>query len=236
MNGQGIKKSPWRDILAEVTVQQNLIESLLHAAPESRESRRDLSIGFSAASPNICTPNCSRRRASVRSTGARAIISPSPEPQGTRDLRGNCSPSANVDQSGFANQVGASTGSHSQLIAIETSKVVEALVEALSTSSWSSDADISATQLGPGCTLARDAAASSSKMHSRSESPRGAIASDVGQRHRETVGTAQFFLKASHIVADEFEGRQSIVFGEFTEVTELVSQFVCRVTMTSPPL
>lgn len=236
MNCQGVKKSPWRDILAEVTVQQNLIESLLHAAPESRDNRRDTSVGFSAPSPNVCAPRWPSRRASARPIGTRAIISPSPERQKARAVRGNSSPLANVCQSGPADKVGASTGSHSQSRARETSKVVEALVEALSTSSWSSDGDESATQLGQGFTSIRGAAVSSSKVLPRSESPRGAIASDVEQRHRETADTAQFFLKATHIVASEFEGRQSIVFGEFTEVTELVSRFVCRVTMNSPPL
>ncbi|SYZ64973.1 hypothetical_protein [Leishmania braziliensis MHOM/BR/75/M2904] len=236
MNSQDVKKSPWRDILEEVIVEPNLIESFLHVAPESRENRRDPPVDFSAPSLNGCDSSKLRRRGTARSAGPRTLISPSPERQNSSALRGNSSPLAKVDQSRSANKVGANTESYWPSMARETSKAVEALVEALSTSSWSSSSSGSVTQLGLDFTSTRDTASSSAKVYSSSESPRSTVASDIAQSHRETADTGQFFLKATHVVASEFEGRQSIVFAEFTEATELVSQFVCRVTMTSFPL
>lgn len=227
------RRSPWRDVLAEVTVQQQLIEDLLHPAGEADgDSRCPSPVALASAGDASRSPPWSRTAA--RPTWSRALISPSPDRQPSRYARESESHAFAVAGSLAATSAEDRHRGQTPAVATGSSRAVEALVEALSTSSWSSDGSTAATS-SEGCrALAPFAVAAPLDRSTRlpPDTRVGATELDLGTCRRGAAIAARFYVEAARIVACEFETRQRIVFDEFTQVTEIVSRFVCRVTLT----
>ncbi|KAK7196624.1 hypothetical protein NESM_000601200 [Novymonas esmeraldas] len=233
MDLQHLRKSPWRDVLAEVAAQQNLLESLLHSEPDSRNDDGAARRSASPSPGGERAPGRVSRWDGTAARRSRALISPSPERHSTTVSRGTGAATARGGADSLATDLWRSTASPARSSTRETSRAVNDLVEALSTSSWSSSDGESGTPLDGTSTPRRNTLGPSDVPHATQGSPSGPCGDgavpDAAHSRSEAVDVAQRFLKATRVVASEFEARQRIVFAEFAELTELLSRFVCGV-------
>jgi hypothetical protein len=137
-----------------------------------------------------------------------------------------------VEQKGTANYRRGGSAAESG------SKVVEALVEALSTSSWSSESNAAVPgapdELSP-VPHPPETPAVQPEMSAVSSNPvlGDPVVAHAMAAQKTALQSAPFYLQATQIAANEFEDRQHIMFNEFTAVTELISLFVCHMSHTS---
>lgn len=226
------KQSPWRDILKEVDAQRTLLNSLLH--PEQTSTKTHKNISFSTPpSPSTHDTDVSeaqRRKTSVgpHIGGQRALLSPSLE---ATAVEGRATAPRTFELADTRDHQQAETvASHRSVTAGDGNyKVVEELLEALSTSSWSSESrGVSPYPLDEGALAARSPEMSERDAFRKVISAAKMDSSEMMGVQDKALRSALFYLRATQIVAGEFEERQRVFFDEFTTVTELVSLFVCH--------
>ncbi|KPA81979.1 hypothetical protein ABB37_03163 [Leptomonas pyrrhocoris] len=232
------KQSHWGEVLEEVIAQQTLVESILHPGKKSSGGRTSLSLTTSSYSPqrhtDMMTPQRERSSMRAASGGQLALLSPSLDATGG-EARSAVSHSGNLADADRDAPKDMADGHRGGSAAENGSKVVEALMEALSTSSWSSDSNtalptapddgIPVPQLQP----ARVAPLDRITTHAPPPDYEGEV-SDMTTAQSGALQAVALYVRATQIVAREFAVRQQIMFNEFTAVTELISLFVCRMS------
>lgn len=240
------KQSPWREALDEVNGQQTLMESALH--PEQKSSERPRSVSFatttttssSQAKHAIEMATAPRERSSSQAKmGAPfALLSPNFDAADGEGKQPGTAHSVYYDDLHNDEERDVADNRRVASVAEGNSKVVDALVEALSTSSWSSESNTALP-------AAPDESSPAPHRPETSEAPAEAVAHSASSKNSENflshtiaaqymaLCAAPFYLRATQIAASEFEARQHIMFTEFMAVTELISLFVCRMSQTT---
>lgn len=209
-----------------MSIQQDLIHSLLQSDDEGTPKQRVSFIPTTSAS--IHTRDSASLKPSLRARSLRTgqprpllLVSPSPD-------RGGESSSLNVyhgrdRKSKIATPSRTTEGYRGASGSRAPGTAVEALVDALSTSSWSSSSDCGSDEEGDkgqkNCTV------SSTRSSAASQA-------DISYTRQtlslELANITQFYRKAMGTIVAEFEARQRITLMEIMEVTELVSLFATR--------
>ncbi|KPI87668.1 hypothetical protein ABL78_3266 [Leptomonas seymouri] len=236
-----LRQSHWREVLEELNAQQTLIESILHPGRRGSDGQTSLSFTTPSSTPqrytDLTASPRTRSSSRVQPGGSYALLSPSFEASDGEERPTRFHSGCRTDANGGA-KTDKADGHRGGSAAANGSKVVEALVEALSTSSWSSDSSTALpTASGESFPMSYSlptVVAPPEPIVSHSPSPdyEGRLANMFTSRST-ALQAAPLYLQATQIVAREFEERQQIMFNEFSTVTELISLFVCRMSQTS---